>query len=763
MARDELGFVYLTAAADSPDGYPRIGHVRLPEVAEQSGLRRGDLLIRAGNTDLRGAGPFSSHAMILAEARDHRVPVVYEREGAQMETVLDVSVRPPGRRYAMPFISVVSGLFGSLLLLRASRDPRSFPLFIWYFAYAVQHAPFQGQNLLLTYVSMSLYYLSHFLILPLALLSVLKWRDRPAPKLVRAGTWLFGAAGPARAAQYNGAVLPSEVGLQIFSFTNAIACVLFVGIFVLVMIRAERVVRRQLSWILFGMFVGITPVVFLDIALVFEPRFFAWRELASVTITAVPIAFFIAIVRYDLLDIHRVMSATAAYTLLGIVLLGGLLAVVPRIAEAANDAMGVSADAAQVLLSVGLAAILVPGYRVVQPQMDRIFFRERRAIQHGIDRLLYDLAACNDAAAVTELVGTRLDTLLQPDVCAVYVRSGEVYAPVFTRGSAVPPALAAGGALIGALDDARAPVNVERWRRRRSAIQLGPADRAFVETLGARVLVPVHYRGALALFVCLGTKRSGDIYTPTELAQLGRVADRVAAELARLEDAEVIRQGREMQESLRRYVPGAIAEHLTIGQSLEAGEREVTVLFVDIRGYTSLSEGMKADDSSTVNRYTDTVSRVVRAHGGSVVEFNGDGMMVVFGAPAELESKERSAVAAGQEIVAAVAALEPAAPVEGRERLSCGVGIATGPAFVGNIQAVDRMIWSAIGNTTNLAARLEGLTRDLDASVVIDAATWKCLDRDRDAFAKQAGTRIRGRGDPQDIYSLPLTNASFAT
>jgi adenylate cyclase len=206
-----------------------------------------------------------------------------------------------------------------------------------------------------------------------------------------------------------------------------------------------------------------------------------------------------------------------------------------------------------------------------------------------------------------------------------------------------------------------------------------------------------------------------------------------------------------MQASLRRYVPGAIAEQLAGGAELASGEREVTVLFVDIRGYTGLAESRRAEEIfSTVNRYTETVSEIVRRHAGSVVEFNGDGMMAVFGAPRELAHKERAAVEAGREIVAAVGALR----VDDAQ-LSVGVGIATGEAFVGNIRAVDRMIWSAIGNTTNLAARLQGLTRELDAALVIDAMTWQRAQAAAADFEKRADVPIRGRRETQDVYALP--------
>ncbi len=212
-----------------------------------------------------------------------------------------------------------------------------------------------------------------------------------------------------------------------------------------------------------------------------------------------------------------------------------------------------------------------------------------------------------------------------------------------------------------------------------------------------------------------------------------------------------------MQESLRRYVPGSVAEQLSSGTELISGEREVSVLFVDIRGYTGFSENRKAEEIfSTVNRYTETVSQIVQKHAGSVVEFNGDGMMAVFGAPRELAHKERAAVEAGREIVEAVGAL-PVENTSGREtKLSVGVGIATGEAFVGNIQAVDRMIWSAFGNTSNLAARLQSLTRDLDAALAIDAVTWERAQPAAEGFEKRPEVPIRGRRETQDVYALPM-------
>ena len=108
-------------------------------------------------------------------------------------------------------------------------------------------------------------------------------------------------------------------------------------------------------------------------------------------------------------------------------------------------------------------------------------------------------------------------------------------------------------------------------------------------------------------------------------------------------------------------------------------------------------------------------------------------------------------------IVDRVGELQPPSSSAQKENLSCGVGVATGQAFVGNIRAVDRFIWSAIGNTTNLAARLEALTRDVDAAIVIDRATYVAAGDATVGFVKKPSVRIRGRRDEQDLFLLPLS------
>jgi adenylate cyclase len=90
---------------------------------------------------------------------------------------------------------------------------------------------------------------------------------------------------------------------------------------------------------------------------------------------------------------------------------------------------------------------------------------------------------------------------------------------------------------------------------------------------------------------------------------------------------------------------------------------------------------------------------------------------------------------------------------DGSDALHVGVGVATGSAFVGNIRAADRYIWSAIGNTTNLAARLQSLTRELDAGIIVDELTFERLGRARQGFRPTGPTAIRGRSEEMELYA----------
>jgi class 3 adenylate cyclase len=512
--------------------------------------------------------------------------------------------------------------------------------------------------------------------------------------------------------------------------------------------RSEALERRQIRWVVLGGSIAacaqmVTVVGFLtgsyDLIIVH----------GVIVSVAIPAGVLTSVLGYGWLDVDRLISATASYTLVGLAIVGAAVAMIPKLAQAAAPAIGLDPEAGEWVLTMGLVGVGIPVHRFLRPRIDQLFFKERYAVEHGIGALLWEVVHCVDARELTRRVGEALVRLLRPEGCVVYAAVGERFEPIFVEGRAVPPVFAAASPLVSTLRERRQPLCLSDAGRRPDAASLGPFDRAALQTLEAEVLLPVHREG-LAAFVCLGPKRSGDVYTATDISLLAAVVEGVSHQLRCFDQEEVIRQSREMQEALRRYVPGAVAEELAGGRDLESTEREVTVLFVDMRGYTSFAERRSPREIfSTLDAYTEKVSRILGEHGGSIVEFNGDGLLAVFGAPRPLERKERAAVEAAREIFDELTG-----------ELAVGIGIATGIGFVGNIRGSDRMIWSVVGNPTNLAARLQTQTRDLDAAIAIDAVTreragYVCAD-----FAAHHALRIRGRSEPQDVWALPLQRSA---
>jgi adenylate cyclase len=111
-------------------------------------------------------------------------------------------------------------------------------------------------------------------------------------------------------------------------------------------------------------------------------------------------------------------------------------------------------------------------------------------------------------------------------------------------------------------------------------------------------------------------------------------------------------------------------------------------------------------------------------------------------------------VHAACEVVAAVRRL--ALDGSGEEPIQVGVGVASGEAFVGNIRTSDRFVYTAVGDVVNLASRIQGLTRELSATVAIDAHTHRLAGDAAARFERHARVSIRGRAEPVDVYSLPV-------
>ncbi len=735
-------FRVIVASASAHDAYPVVAVV-WPELRATPALQPGDSLRALAATDLAGwsAHAFNLRAAELAHERGS-APLQVERAGQTFESALETTPNPVWFVHLLFPVALIG--IALLLLVRARQWHLAWRYFVacWFFAALIPAGPtfFPPTSSLEAAVRW---------LLPFgAVLTVWNAQDftlsaRPVPWVHRAfGVAVFGLLGGLLVVV---ALLPysaRDLGVLQVVGNGAFAAATLGGL-TRAYFRSDSLERRQLRWILLGFYITFSILVGYILTLSLGVWSVAGSLVVAVGNLGVPAGILASVIGYRWLDVDRLISAAASYTIVGLAVLGGALALVPGIAHTFAPAVGIEPATGQWVLTMALVGLAIPVHRALRPRIDRRMFAARHERLRGFERLLEEIGRCTSVEELVRLPGERMDALLEPESIATYGREDTVFTPVFVRGRGALPAFATDSVLVRSLERRVRPLAAD-------AAELDPFDRAALETLGVSVVVPTRRGDALVAFICLGRKRSGDIYTPEEIAYMTAIANRCSEVLLKLDDEVVIREARDLQRALRRYVPGAVAEELAGGRELESGEREVSVMFVDIRGYTSFAERRESEEIfSTVNAYTERVSELVRRHGGSIVEFNGDGMMAVFGAPRPLERKERHAVEAAREVVDALAG-----------EISVGVGVATGPAFVGNIRAADRLIWSAIGNTTNLAARLQSLTRELDAAIAIDevtrtAAGYVCAD-----FQCRTDVPIRGRSERRDVWTLPVIAGS---
>jgi adenylate cyclase len=219
-------------------------------------------------------------------------------------------------------------------------------------------------------------------------------------------------------------------------------------------------------------------------------------------------------------------------------------------------------------------------------------------------------------------------------------------------------------------------------------------------------------------------------------------------EIARLQEA--VARVRASLRSFARYAPEGVVRAVAasgLETTLSADRREVTALFCDLRGFTTIAEKLGAERVvSILNDHFETLAGLVARHGGYVVDFLGDGLFAVFGAPEALADHAERAVTCAIEMQLAREAKNREFSTKGWPPLEMGIGINTGPAVVGNMGSSLRTKYGVTGHPVNLAARIESFT--VGGQVLVSDSTRQALagrlvaDGPLEAEAKGVGTPV---------------------
>ena len=479
-----------------------------------------------------------------------------------------------------------------------------------------------------------------------------------------------------------------------------------------------------------------------------------------------PVCIGYAIVRYSLFDIRAVLRLGTIYsgvTAFLVVAYTGAIALVNL--GLGMLEMSLSPVIPAAVVSLAVVILLNPVYRRTQAFVDRVFFRERYDAQRAVERLTDAMTTVLELPRIVALIDGTVRDVLHPVRLELFVSDvdGRELRPLRAGGSA--RAIPMDGPLSRCLVELRVPMTRDMLAEDPALASLRDRCLADVDALHAEVVVPIAFRDRLTGLLALGARRSGTSYSDDDLRLLRHLANQssVALENAKAYTAlETALRRVELLESIRanlsKFVPKTVQdliEREPEAPALGKREADLSVLFVDIVGYTRIAERLTPTEvTRLVERYFGAFLDEILREGGDVNETAGDGLMVLFQDP----DPARHAEAA---VLTALAILQRTQQINAEldaeaEPVRLHVGVNSGVVDVGATKIEGktgtRWTYTASGTVTNVAARLAALA-DGDG-IILGPETWARLG-DRFPVDDLGEQRLRNVEALVRVFRLP--------
>lgn len=223
------------------------------------------------------------------------------------------------------------------------------------------------------------------------------------------------------------------------------------------------------------------------------------------------------------------------------------------------------------------------------------------------------------------------------------------------------------------------------------------------------------------------------------------------------------KEKRKVRTAFGQYLSPEVIRRLLVNPRLvDPKKTDITVMFSDIRGFTSISEKLDAQELALfLNQYLSDMTRIVFSHHGTLDKYIGDAVMAFWGAPFEEQGHAVRACTAALEMMKRVRELQKQWEEQGKPSLEIGIGLNTGVASVGNMGSALRYGYTALGDAVNLSSRLEGLNKDYGTHIIANETTYRSAKNDGFVFRELDLMRVKGKLQPVTIYQLMGRQADF--
>ena len=216
------------------------------------------------------------------------------------------------------------------------------------------------------------------------------------------------------------------------------------------------------------------------------------------------------------------------------------------------------------------------------------------------------------------------------------------------------------------------------------------------------------------------------------------------------------KEKRRVRTAFGQYLSPEVVRRLLVNPELvEPRKTEITVMFSDIRGFTTISEKLDAQELAIfLNQYLSDMTQIVFERRGTLDKYIGDAVMAFWGAPFEEEDHAALACQTALEMMAKIHQMQRKWEAQGKPRLDIGIGLNTGIASVGNMGSALRYGYTALGDSVNLSSRLEGLNKDYGTHILVNETTYLAAKDSGFIFRELDLIRVKGKLQPVVLYEL---------
>lgn len=517
-AGDALRAPAIVLASSSDDAYPLVSEILdgAGETAASAGVMIGDELLAVNARDLSAVSGFRAGVIAFSQLGHDRDVIATMRRGA---AVFDTPF--PFGQFPIPWwwpslFAVSFGLVGLLVLVSAPASKTAQAVFPAFIAFALTWLFFPGKSETQTMIAGALYALSMVFAAPLVLRAILLLPDRSAIRSRSAyvAVWTFSLMAIFGTSAFIGVPFSAAFGQK----AHLASISLFYLAILVVLARnyrsADMLGRRQLRWVILGFYLAFVPALLVSTIIIMFPEQFNLYALSSIGMPIIPLMFLIAIAKYNLFDIDRMIGGTISYSIMVVLVAVLAEAVVEPLVAGTGMQYGYDGNTVQIVFVAILTAVLIPAQRKWRPYIDRVFFADGVAVEESIEALIERLEEHEDSRPEDwiAIVGRDLAEVYRFDGWSVYAMGSDGPKVVLSEGKSTP----------GTMDETV-------WEKYARRIRPGSEKLANGHNY---LIVPIRPWGSLRWLMVLGPKNSGDVYTTTDNGLIASVAHIVAGEIA---------------------------------------------------------------------------------------------------------------------------------------------------------------------------------------------------------------------------------------